>query len=292
MWTPRRTLEGHPQLKEITDAHAKRVREYEAAAAKAKKDGTPPPQKKPGIPPSGLYNGMIAPLIPHAIRGAIWYQGEDNAGRPVQYRTLFREMIRSWRAEWGQGDFPFLFVQLANFDVPASDPGFRRWAELREAQAAALSLPGTGMAVAIDIGDAKDIHPRNKREVGRRLSPAALAVAYGKSLVSSGPLYDSMKIEGDKVRVTFRHADRGLVFRGDTPEGFALAGEDRRFHGAEAIIEGNTVVVRSSRVSQPAAVRYARADNPECNLFNKEGLPASPFRTDDWPPTPTPAEIR
>ena len=239
----------------------------------------------PGHPhsPSGLYNAMIHPLIPYAIRGAIWYQGESNAGRAYQYRTLFPAMIRAWRDRWNQGNFPFLFVQLANFMPIQPDPAESAWAELREAQLMALSLPNTGMATIIDIGEARDIHPKNKQDVGKRLAWWALVKSYGKDLVYSGPLYESMQIEENRVRLTFQHVGGGLIAKGGGPlKGFAMAGEDSQFVWADAVIEGNTVVVSSKAVDAPVAVRYAWADNPECNLYNKEGLPASPFRTDQW----------
>jgi len=226
---------------------------------------------------------MIHPLIPYAIRGAIWYQGESNAGRAYQYRKLFPAMIQDWRKAWGQGDFPFLFVQLANYQPRKPEPADSAWAELREAQTMTLSLPKTGMAVIIDIGEANDIHPKNKQDVGKRLARAALAIAYGKHIPYSGPMYDSMKIEGDAIRLTFKHVDGGLVARGGELKGFAIAGDDRRFVWADAKIDGDTILVRSDKVAKPKAVRYAWADNPECNLYNKADLPASPFRTDDWP---------
>ena len=241
----------------------------------------------PGNPwvPTSLYDGMIAPLVPYAIRGATWYQGESNAGRAFQYRTLFPAMIADWRQRWGQGDFPFLFVQLANFTAALADPGESDWAELREAQTMTLALPNTGMACIIDIGDAADIHPRNKQDVGLRLALWALANTYAtKDLVCSGPLYKSMKVEGGAVRLSFTHTGSGLVAKDGDLQQFAIAGADKKFVWARARIEGNAVVVSSDQVAAPVAVRYAWANNPAgCNLYNKEGLPASPFRTDDWP---------
>ncbi|MBN2269761.1 MAG: hypothetical protein JXN61_04050, partial [Sedimentisphaerales bacterium] len=185
---------------------------------------------------------------------------------------------------WGQGDFPFLFVQLANFMEVKNEPTDSGWAELREAQLRTLSVLNTGMAVIIDIGDAKDIHPKNKQDVGKRLALWALANTYGMKMEYSGPLYKSMKVEGNKVILGFDHVGGGLVAQGDGPlKGFAIAGEDEKFVWADAKIEGGSVVVSSEQVGAPVAVRYAWADNPVCNLYNKEGLPASPFRTDDWP---------
>ena len=245
---------------------------------------TPPQPIHPGHEwyPGALYNGMIHPLIPFAIKGATWYQGESNADRAEQYRTVFSAMIRDWRKRWGY-DFPFLFVQLANYMPAKREPGESTWAELREAQSIALKLRKTGQAVIIDVGDAADIHPTNKQDVGRRLALAAESIAYGRKVTYSGPAFDSMRINGDTVRLSFTHTGGGLVARGGALKGFALAGADRKFHWADATIEGETVILRSPKVSQPVAARYAWADNPEATLFNKEGLPASPFRTDDWP---------
>ena len=246
----------------------------------------PPQPPRPQDFPTVLYNAMIDPLIPYGIRGAIWYQGESNAGRAYQYRTLFAEMIRDWRATWNQGDFPFLFVQLANFMAPQTDPGeASAWAELREAQTMALDLPNTGMAVIIDIGEADDIHPRNKTDVGERLARWALANTYGREgLVYSGPLYRAMEQDGDSIRLQFDHVGSGLTTPDDTPlKGFAIAGADSAFAWAEARIDGDEVVVYSPDVQDPVAVRYGWANNPAANLYNTEGLPASPFRTDDWP---------
>lgn len=252
--------------------------------------GTLPPRPAPPVfvdgnpnAPTVLYNAMVAPLIPYGIRGVIWYQGESNAQRAYQYRSLFPAMIRGWREAWGQGDFPFLFVQLANFMAVKPEPADDAWAELREAQLMTLSLPKTGMAVAIDIGEADNIHPANKQEVGARLALAARHVAYGENLVYSGPLFRKFSVEGSRVRLHFDHAGGGLVAKGDTLTGFAIAGEDRKFVWANARIDGDTVLVSSPQVAHPVAVRYGWAINPVCNLYNQEGLPASPFRTDDWP---------
>jgi sialate O-acetylesterase len=237
--------------------------------------------------PSMLYNAMLAPLTPYAMRGAIWYQGESNAGRAYQYRTLFPAMIRDWRAAWGEGDFPFYFVQLANWQPVKPEPSESEWAELREAQTMTLSLPRTGMAVIIDKGSPDELHPRNKLDVGMRLARWALADTYGQKLEQSGPLYRAYTIEGDKVRVRFTHA-KGLQtgLQSDKPaplKGFAIAGADHKFVWADARIEGDTVVVWSKEITQPLAVRYDWADSPDGNLYNAAGLPTSPFRTDDWP---------
>ncbi|MBN2007870.1 9-O-acetylesterase [candidate division KSB1 bacterium] len=238
------------------------------------------------IGPNGytmLYNGMIAPLIPYGIRGAIWYQGESNAERAYQYRSLFSEMIMDWRMHWKEGNFPFLFVQLANYNERTNEPVDDSWAELREAQTMALLLPNTGIAVTVDIGDAVDIHPTNKQEVGRRLALNARSQVYGETLVYSGPIYKDMVVEDGKIRLSFYHVGGGLVAKGDDSlKGFAIAGADHKFVWADAKIDGNDIIVSSPDVTEPVAVRYAWAANPECNLYNKEELPASPFRTDDW----------
>ncbi len=245
------------------------------------------PPNWPGVAqqnrPTVLYNGMIKPLLPYGIRGAIWYQGESNADRAIQYRKLFKTLITNWREVWGQGDFPFLFVQLANFMPIVNEPSNEPWANLREAQTMALELPNTGMAVTIDIGDAIDIHPTNKQDVGKRLALNALATVYGKDIPYSGPMYQSIKIEGNKIRIQFTHANNGLKIKGYTQlKGFAIAGVDKKFFWAEAKIDGNEVVVWNSKVKNPVAVRYAWANNPICNLYNGADLPASPFRTDEW----------
>lgn len=233
--------------------------------------------------PTVLYNAMLAPLFPYAIRGAIWYQGESNAGRSYQYRKLFPAMIRDWRAAWNVGDFPFYFVQLANWKARPQDSIDSGWAELREAQLMTLrAVPNTGMAVAIDIGDPDDIHPLNKLDVGLRLARWALADTYGLKLEKSGPLYDSFRVEGERVRLSFKHAG-GLKTRdGSPPSGFYIAGADRKFVPADARIEKGEIVVWNREVKIPVAVRYAWADSPTVNLYNAEGLPASPLRTDDW----------
>jgi sialate O-acetylesterase len=283
----------------------------EAAAAKAAGQAIPEqpkpakqPPRRPNEPgkspntPTVLYNAMIQPLVPFAIKGAIWYQGESNAGNPMQYRVLFPAMIKDWRRVWGEGDFTFLWVQLANFmkrdDQPTQSDG--GWPGLREAQNMTLALPNTGQAVIIDIGEGPDIHPKNKDDVGNRLALAGLKIAYGKDIVYSGPTYDSMSVNGNQVKIKFKNIGGGLVIgaapaiRLDQPAakpldklvGFAIAGADKNFVWANAKIEGDSVVVWADGVSKPVAVRYAWANNPECNLYNKEGLPASPFRTDDW----------
>ena len=236
--------------------------------------------------PTALYNGMIAPLQPFALKGVIWYQGESNADRAEQYRTLFPALIADWRQKW-QAELPFLFVQLASFMPARPTPTESAWAELREAQALTLQVPGTGMATAIDIGEAADIHPHNKQEVGRRLALAARRVAYGdKKVVISSPTYASMAVAGNAVRLKFDQPGAGLMVKnGPALQGFAVAGADRQFHWATAQLVGKEVVVQSPDVPQPVAVRYDWADNPNGNLVNKEGLPVVPFRTDSWPLT-------
>ncbi len=246
----------------------------------------PAPPMGPGNPnsPYMLYDNMISPLIPYALRGAIWYQGESNAGNAGQYRGMLTNMIRDWRHCWGQGDFTFLQVQLANYMQASSYQEGSSWARLREAQLQTLSEPNTGMAVIIDIGEAADIHPKNKKDVGHRLAQWALVKTYGRPGVASGPIYAGMTIEGSKIRLRFDNVGTGLVAQGGkTLSHFFIAGLDRRFVEAKAVIDGATVVVESSEVKEPAAVRYAWADNPEgCNFRNADGFPASPFRTDTW----------
>ena len=264
--------------------------------------------------PSSIFNGMISPILPYAIRGVIWYQGESNWKRGFQYRTTFPLMISGWRKQWNQREFPFYFCQLANFQAKNPTPADSTWAELREAQSMALKLPNTGQAVLIDVGESGDIHPRNKKDVGERLALIALAKDYGKSLPYSGPVFDSLKVEGNKAILTFRHTDGGLIAKPlaatylvqsrtnttaplvrNSPnsqlEGFSICGEDKKWVWADAKIDGDTVVVTSDKVAVPVAVRYAWADNPTCNLYNGANLPASPFRTDDFPPVTLNAKL-
>ena len=382
-WTTMSMLKATPQAKSIMDRYAKvvekypeielkygeRVAKWKEMAAAAKKDGMPVTQRRPRVPygpkhphaPAGLYNGMIAPLVPYAIAGAIWYQGESNAGRAYQYRTIFPAMITSWRQEWKQGDFTFLLVQLAAYQSIWMQPINAAWPELREAQSMTLALPKTGMAVTTDLGNEGDIHPKRKQEVGARLALAARGVAYGENIAYAGPTYESMQKEGNRITLTFKNVGGGLTAKGDglnsapsgtyhemvlprmrkqaaqanaaaakqpdredlaavveklqaaiekfeqaaanvkanrpkalearnaedlnsKVKGFAIAGEDQKFVWAHAEIVGkNKVVVHSPNVKEPAAVRYAWENYPVCNLFNQEGLPADPFRTDDFP---------
>jgi len=238
----------------------------------------------PNAFPSQLYNAMIAPIIQYAIKGGIWYQGEANTGEAFKYRTLFAEMINDWRSKWGY-EFPFFWVQLANFMKPAVIPVQSAWAELREAQNMTLSLQQTGQAVIIDIGEANDIHPKNKQDVGYRLALAAEKIAYGKDIVYSGPVYQSMKTEGNKIILSFANAGSGLLSKDKYGylKSFTIAGEDQKFVWAKAFIDGDKVVVYSDEIAHPVAVRYAWGDNlDDANLYNKEEIPASPFRTDTW----------
>lgn len=314
-WTNYAVLAQDPQLKPIltrwdqllanypqaTQQYEQKLADWQVTADKAKADGKPEP-RKPVAPegadsphrPASLYNGMIAPLIPYGIKGVIWYQGESNASSAKLYQKLFPTMIQNWRRNWGEGDFPFLFVQLANYMKREDQPSESNWAELREAQTMTLSQPNTAMAVTIDVGEAGNIHPKNKQAVGHRLALAALATTYGQKVEYSGPIYDSMTVEGNKIRLRFKHADKGLALGapGQAPaepgqlQGFAIAGADKKFVWANAKIDGDTVVVWNDQVPQPVAVRYGWANNPAANLYNGAGLPTSPFRTDNGQNTP------
>jgi sialate O-acetylesterase len=292
---------------------------YEAAVTRAKRDSTPPPKPPRGMiaRPSThgqLYNGMLAPLQLVGIRGVLWYQGEANTHRAGDYQSLLTTLIRSWRLEWGQDKFPFLIVQLAPFQKIVTQPQDSDWARLREAQLrTSLAVPKTGLAVITDWGHETDIHVKQKRPVGERLALVARSLVYGERLVHSGPRLTGMKIDGRRAILSFDHIASGLsprrlvlediakdgrsgltggalhVAHNENPtvnvplQGFAIAGDDRRFVTAQAEIRGDTVIVQSPMVSRPVAVRYGWADYPTGNLFNVEGLPASPFRTDDWP---------
>lgn len=332
-WTGAKSLEEAPELAALRERDAQgaaaaarnqerlkpEIARYEAALAKAKKEGTrlPEPPRGMNAPParySRLYNGMIAPLLPFRIRGVIWYQGEADVGHAGDYEALLTVLIRSWREAWDEVEFPFLFVQVAPFRKIVDKPQESDWARLRESQLrVSRRVPHTGMAVITDWGHETDIHVKQKRPVGERLARIARALVYGEALIYSGPSYDGLEIVGNEVRVTFKHVGGGLSARqmvledvvkdfrtGETGgalhvaveeksagaiplQGFAVAGEDRKFYPAEAEIRGEIVVVSSARVEKPVAVRYGWADYPTGNLFNSEGLPASPFRTDDWP---------
>ncbi|MBZ5594135.1 MAG: sialate O-acetylesterase [Acidobacteriia bacterium] len=261
----------------------KELNAWRRAADRAKTEGKEPPDFpwEPNMEnswmPSGLYNAMIAPLTRLPIKGAIWYQGESNASseRASLYAHLFETMIQDWRHSWGQGDFPFLFVQLANFKT---DPD-ARWPELRDAQRQTLALANTGMAVTIDIGNRDDIHPKNKQDVGLRLALAARAIAYGEKIEYSGPLFRQATPEGHAMRIWFDHTDAGLTAKGGALTGFEIAGADHKFVPARATIDGATVVVSSAEIAAPASVRYAWSADPHGNLYNADGLPASPFRS-------------
>lgn len=232
-----------------------------------------------------LYNSMVAPLIPYTIQGVIWYQGESNGSKAYEYRTRFPELIRSWRRDWNQGDFPFLFVQLPGWQITTDFTygGIGTWPELRDAQLFTLkTVKNTAMAVAIDVGDKANIHPTKKKPVGERLALGAKALAYGKSAEYMGPVYDKMEVKGGKAVISFTHTGSGLTAKDGTLKGFTIAGSDKKFVPAKAEITGNTVVVSSDGVSAPVAVRYGWEDFPEVNLWNKDGIPASPFRTDDF----------
>lgn len=234
--------------------------------------------------PSVLYNAMVNPLVPYAIKGAIWYQGEANANKAYKYRTLFPTMIKSWRDAWGEGNFPFLFVQLAPYMKIQPEPQESNWAELREAQLFTTNTcPNTAMAVITDVGNPDDIHPTQKEPVGARLAIAARKIAYGENIVFSGPIYKGMKICKNSIKLYFNHVGGGLVAKGGELTGFTIAGKDRKFVNATAkIVDDNKVIVSSPAVTQPVAVRYGWAHCPVVNLWNKEDLPASPFRTDDF----------
>ncbi len=279
------------------DAEMKKYREvtlvkWEEAVKLAKTEGKPAPQK-PRSPqnqmggnqrPGNLYNGRLMPVLGYGIRGAIWYQGESNAGRAFQYRDLFPRMIKNWREDWKQGDFPFYWVQLADFREEVAAPGESSWAELREAQTRTLSLPNSGEAVIVDLGEANDIHPRRKMEVGLRLARHALAKNYNIAVPCQSPLYDKMEVKDGKVLVTFKEVGQGLrTLDVGEVRGFAIAGEDKQWKpGVAKIVGPNLVEVSSPQVAGPVAVRYAWAENPVCNLYSKNDLPVTPFRTDDW----------
>jgi sialate O-acetylesterase len=236
-----------------------------------------------GYKPGGLYNAMLAPLLNYGIKGILWYQGESNAGRPDEYRRLLPALINDWREHFAQGDIPFLVVQLPNYMDPVEVPSESNWALMREAQEEALKLPATGLAVTIDIGEWNDVHPLNKMDVGKRLALVARKVAYGDdSIVFSGPTYKTMTVKGRRVILTFDNTGSGLCAKGSRKlRYFAIAGEDMKFIWAKARIRGNKVIVRGKKIRKPVAVRYAWADDPEgANLYNREGLPAAPFRTD------------
>ncbi|MHB1460851.1 MAG: sialate O-acetylesterase [Armatimonadota bacterium] len=268
-----------------------RVETWTSPSALDPKDREQWPEVRKGWPdwaqrpndPSVLYNGMIYPLIPYGIKGVIWYQGESNAGYAAIYEQRFITMINNWRKDWGQGNFPFLFVQIAPFSTIVKQPEESAWAELREAQRlTALHCPKTAMAVITDVGDPDNIHPIWKQPVGERLAMAARAIGYKRKVAYRGPEYKGIKIAGNAAIVSFNFAGKGLVAKGGPLTGWTIAGADKKWHNAEAVIVGKSVKVSSSEVPAPVAVRYGWANCPIVNLWNVDGLPASPFRTDDW----------
>jgi sialate O-acetylesterase len=262
LWTSKKAIEADPEMKPYLEAL------FNLKDAKAKSSV------------GNLYESLIRPVIPFAIRGVIWYQGESDAGRPEEYQRLIKTMIRSWRSDWGQGDFPFLYVHLGAIGAPPKEPNKSAgWGPIREAQDKALELPNTGVASFIDSDS--DLHPRKKHIAGARLALAARAVAYQEKIVYSGPAFESMKVEGAKIIVKFRHVGGGLTVKGDTLRGCAIAGPDKNYAWADAVIDGDTVVLSSKQVSNPVHVRYAWASNPQATLYNREGLPALPFRVEE-----------
>ena len=295
-WTTRAALEANPDLKKLAEDYDKAKSDYATLVANYKKDlpsllakwandsatatvahqrfpAKPAPPRNPSGGAGGLYNGMINPIIPYAIKGVIWYQGESNGGRGKQYQTLFPTMITDWRKNWDEGDFPFLYVQIAPFR--SADP------LIREAQLLTLNkIPNVAMAVITDYGDTADIHPTFKQPVGNRLSLAARALAYNEKIEYSGPLYKSFEVKGNTIELSFDHIGKGLVAKDGDLIGFTIAGDDKKFVPATAIIKGKKVIVSSVDVTKPAAVRFAFTNVAKGNLFNTEGLPASPFRTD------------
>jgi sialate O-acetylesterase len=302
-WTPKEILQNDEEFlpilnrdEEVVKNKDKYKQKYSEAFVKwehqveqDKAEGKTPPRQpsipselRPEVRASRLYNAMIHPIIPFTIKGVVWYQGENNFSRAYQYRKLFPAMISSWREKWNQGDFPFYYVQIAPYHY--GNPNDTRVPELQEAQMMTLKCPNTGMVVITDIGDVNNVHPCNKQDVGKRLALWAMAKDYGcKNIVYSGPLYKAMKTEGNKIRLYFDYADSGLMSKDGELKEFIIAGSDQKFYPATAVIEGNTVIVSSEQVTEPAAVRYSWRHSARPNLFNKEGLPASPFRTDDWP---------
>lgn len=304
-WIPREKMEGNPLYDELVKQWDERVKafddkkweaeqaEWREKAAEARKAGKPaPPRPKASLEvaaanarPANLYHGRVEPVMPYAIRGAIWYQGESNAGRAYQYRDMFPLMIKSWRENWKEGDFPFYWVQLADFMAEKQEPGDSAWAELREAQTMTQDkLPSADEAVIVNLGEAADIHPRNKLEVGRRLARLALARDYGQKFDSQSPRYESMEKQGDKIVLKFKEVGSGLrTVDAAAVQGFAIAGADKKWHWAEAKIQKpNHIEVSCKDVKEPVAVRYAWADNPVCNVYSEGLLPLTPFRTDDW----------
>jgi sialate O-acetylesterase len=321
-WTPAEAFRTIPELKDISEqvdlwipttaagrrSFGKYIEDIKAwipSAEAALKEGkmTPSLPSAPGATntfhsPTMIFNGTVNPLVKYGIKGVIWYQGEANGGEAEIYANKMNALVSGWRAAWKQGDFPFYYVQLANFRTsnPDNPAGGDIWTKTREAQLKTMSVvPNTGMAVTIDVGEAGDVHAKNKQDVGKRLAAWALAKDYGMSIVYSGPLYKEFKVEGNKIRISFDHVCGGLIFGKkaglspvkETPDEklkwIAIAGDDKKWYWADAVIDGGTALVSSEKVQKPAAVRYAYAMNPDgANLYNKEGFPASPFRTDNW----------
>ncbi|CAN5689433.1 sialate O-acetylesterase [soil metagenome] len=308
-WISKKTLEADTAFSKLLQQYDKKKASYDTAitaknkyaidlqqwtdaAAVAKEAGKDPPRSPKNPDPSAdqhnpyvLYNGMVNALIPYAIRGAIWYQGESNIATKEIYAHIMESLVNNWRKDWCQGDFPFIYVQLANYgkkwdSLPAAGGGTN---SIREQQLKNLSIPNSAMVVAIDnADDPANIHPKNKQEIGRRLALAAEANVYGKKNTYSGPIYKSMKIEGNKIRLYFYHVAEGLLAKDGPLKSFAIAGNDNKFVFADAVIDGETILVSAAGISDPKAVRYAWGDNPRVNFYNKDNLPASPFRTDDW----------
>ncbi|GAA5121066.1 sialate O-acetylesterase [Luteolibacter yonseiensis] len=301
-WTPAAALKADPPLDLFRayqqeyefrlNYHQTYLKGWEKEAATARTEGRPEPRKNPApkkweeVEPrfSSLYNNLIHPITPQAVKGVFWYQGETNAQRAYQYRPLLARLITSWRSAWQKEDLPFVIAQLPNFQADRIIPG--SWAELREAQArVAREVPHCALAVLIDTAvPSEELHPVNKRDVGKRAALAALKTAYKRDVVSSGPTFAGAAFHDGAATVEFQNIGDGLqAAAGEKISGFFLAGEDRRFHPAEAVVEGGRITVRSGLVPSPVAVRYAWADSPICDLYNKNGLPAAPFRSDDWP---------
>ncbi|MCB1229339.1 MAG: sialate O-acetylesterase [Verrucomicrobiae bacterium] len=308
-WVRRTTIENDPRFKTLVDGwkqretylqsdeaktkHEEAVAKWKEAVAKAKAEGKPAP-RAPQAPeqllngnarPGNIFGGVVHPTLGYGIKGVIWYQGESNAGRAWEYAQLFPFMIEQWRAEWKQGDFPFYWVQLADFKSEVEQPGESQWAELRESQTKTMSLPNTGQAVIIDLGEGNDIHPKNKHDVAARLVRWPLARDYGYNIEPQSPTYQSMETAGNKIVLTFDHVGGGLrTVDVNDVLGFAICGEDHQWKWAQAKIVGNNKIeVWAEDVAAPVAVRYAWAENPVCNVLSKEGLPVTPFRTDDFP---------
>jgi sialate O-acetylesterase len=296
-WMPQAALEKNPDLHAVLDRYRKAVADYpalkaayDASLAQWQGSGGGTPKPVPPLEPGGqrqpaaLYNGMIAPLVRYPVRGVLWYQGESDTGEPALYRKLFPAMLGAWRSAWAQPEMPFLYAQLSGFLKPRPAPEESAWAELREAQTMALSVPKTGQAVTVDVAEPNQMHPADKQDVAHRLALLAESAVYGQEdVAASGPIFSGMEVQGSRAVLSFQHAGGGLAGgEGGVLKGFEIAGPDRAFVWADARIDGEQVIVQSKQAPAPVAVRYAWADYPDASLFNKAGLPASPFRTDDW----------